>query len=37
MFKQWMTEIQTEARSGKLSSVLESHILKMPKTVAALA
>jgi Protein of unknown function (DUF3987) len=37
MFKQWMTEIQTEARSGKLPSVLESHILKMPKTVAALA
>jgi hypothetical protein len=37
MFKQWMTEIQTEARSGKLPSVLECHILKMPKTVAALA
>jgi hypothetical protein len=36
-FKQWMTEIQTEARSGKLPSVLESHLLKMPKTVAALA
>src|SRR3984893_1119154 len=37
MFREWMTEIQTEARSGKLPSVLESHILKMPKTVAALA
>src|ERR1700730_15820590 len=37
MFREWMTEIQTEARSGKLPSVLESHLLKMPKTVAALA
>jgi hypothetical protein len=32
-----MTEIQTKARSGKLPSMLESHLLKMPKTVAALA
>ncbi len=37
MFREWMTEIQTEARSGKLSPVLESHLLKMPKTVASLA
>jgi uncharacterized protein DUF3987 len=37
MFRKWMTEVQTEARSAKLSSVLESHILKMPKTIAALA
>ncbi|WP_201281600.1 YfjI family protein [Methylosinus sp. Ce-a6] len=37
MFRQWMTEIQTEARSGKLASALESHLLKMPKTVASLA
>ena len=37
MFKQWMTGIQAEARGGKLPSVLESHLLKMPKTVAALA
>jgi hypothetical protein len=37
MFRPWMIEAQTEARSGKLLSVLESHILKMPKTVAALA
>lgn len=37
MFVDWMTEIQTEARSGKLSPVLEAHILKMPKTVASLA
>jgi uncharacterized protein DUF3987 len=32
-----MTEIQTKARSGKLPSMLESHLLKMPKAVAALA
>lgn len=37
MFQEWMTEIQTEARSGKLSPVLEAHLLKMPKTVASLA
>jgi hypothetical protein len=37
MFRGWMTEIQAEARSGALSSALESHILKMPKTVASLA
>ncbi|WP_267209747.1 DUF3987 domain-containing protein, partial [Brucella melitensis] len=30
MFQQWMQEIQTEARRGKLSTVLESHLLKMP-------
>ena len=36
-FREWMTEIQTEARSGALSSTLESHLLKMPKTVASLA
>ncbi|WP_158875216.1 YfjI family protein [Antarcticirhabdus aurantiaca] len=37
MFREWMEEIQAEARGGKLSSTLESHILKMPKTVASLA
>jgi len=37
LFQQWMTEIQSEARSGSLPSTLESHILKMPKTVASLA
>jgi hypothetical protein len=37
MYREWMTEIQTEARGGTLSSTLESHILKMPKTVASLA
>jgi Protein of unknown function (DUF3987) len=37
LFQEWMTEIQTEARSGSLSSTMESHVLKMPKTVASLA
>jgi hypothetical protein len=37
MFREWMTELQVEARSGNLASALESHLLKMPKTVASLA
>lgn len=37
IFKDWITAMNIETRSGKLSSVLESHILKMPKTVASLA
>ena len=37
MFREWMEEIQKEARNGKIAPTLESHILKMPKTVAALA
>jgi hypothetical protein len=37
MFKGWMTEMQIEARSGKLCSPLESHILKLPKAVASIA
>lgn len=37
LFRQWMEEIQAEARSGSLSSTLESHLLKMPATVASLA
>jgi hypothetical protein len=37
LFEQWMTENQTKARSGSLSSTLESHMLKLPKTVATLA
>ena len=37
LYRQWMIEIQTEARSGHISAVLESHLLKMPKTVASLA
>jgi hypothetical protein len=36
-FRDWMIEMQTEARSGRLSPILESHILKMPKPVAGLA
>ncbi len=37
LFRTWMEEIQTEARGGKLPSSLESHLLKMPKTVCSLA
>jgi hypothetical protein len=37
LFQEWMTEIQAEARSGTMPPTLESHILKMPKTVVSLA
>jgi hypothetical protein len=37
MFREWMEDLQTEARGGGLPSTLESHLLKMPKTVASLA
>jgi hypothetical protein len=37
LFREWMEEIQAEARGGSLPSTLESHILKMPKTMASLA
>ncbi len=37
LFRTWMQEIQTEARSGRLPGSLESHLLKMPKTVCSLA
>jgi hypothetical protein len=37
LFQQWMTEIQIKARSGLVPSTMESHILKLPKTVATLA
>lgn len=37
IFKDWITALNIEARSGKLSSILESHILKMPNTIASLA
>jgi hypothetical protein len=37
MFREWMEGVQQEARAGHLSSSLESHLLKLPKTVAGLA
>lgn len=37
LFKRWMDEIQTKARNGNLPSTIESHLLKMPKTVCSLA
>jgi Protein of unknown function (DUF3987) len=37
IFQEWMTELQTSARSGKHPPALESHLLKMPNTIASLA
>jgi hypothetical protein len=37
LFRKWMTDLQTAARSGKHPPALESHMLKMPKTIASLA
>lgn len=37
LFIQWATEINLEARSGGVPPILESHLLKMQKTVCALA
>lgn len=37
LFQEWMTAIQMGARSASVSSVLESHMLKMPKTIASIA
>jgi hypothetical protein len=36
-FREWMEVMHPEARSGVLPSALESHVLKMPKTIASLA
>lgn len=37
LFVEWMKEIQQEARSEDIHPVLESHLLKMPQTIAGLA
>lgn len=37
LFVEWMKDIQNRARSGNVHPVMESHLLKMPKTVASLA
>ncbi|MHA3026741.1 YfjI family protein [Chromohalobacter israelensis] len=37
VFIAWMEELHADARSGDLPPALESHLLKMPKTVCALA
>jgi hypothetical protein len=36
-FVKWFTAINNNARNAGLSSALESHLLKMPKTIATLA
>ena len=37
LFIQWMEEIQRQARSGEVHPAMESHLIKMPQTIAALA
>lgn len=37
MFINWMTELQTKARSSNAHPAFESHLLKMPKCIAGLA
>ena len=37
LFIEWMEELQAEARSGDLHPVMAAHLVKMPKTVAALS
>lgn len=37
LFIEWMNEMQTEARSGEVHPVMAAHLVKMPKTVAALS
>ncbi len=37
MFVEWMEEIQVEARGDDMPEAMQSHLLKMPKTVAGLA
>jgi hypothetical protein len=37
LFREWMVDLQTKARGNTLSSIVESHMLKLPKTIASLA
>lgn len=37
LFIEWMEELQAKARGSDLHPALESHLLKMPKTICALA
>lgn len=37
MFIEWMEEIQTAARGDDMPEAMQSHLLKMPKTVSGLA
>lgn len=37
LFVEWMQEINSIARSGDIHPVLESHLLKLPQTIASLA
>ncbi|EJF84689.1 hypothetical protein MCU_00267 [Bartonella elizabethae Re6043vi] len=37
IFREWMQKIFKEAKGNNLSESLQSHLLKMPKTIASLA
>lgn len=37
MFVEWMEELQADARGDDMPEAVQSHLLKMPKTVAGLA
>jgi hypothetical protein len=37
LFIDWMNEIQNEARSSDVHQAMESHLIKMPQTIASLA
>ena len=37
MFQQWNEEIMTESRTPNMAPVIQSHLQKMPKTIASLA
>jgi hypothetical protein len=37
LFASWMTELQTRTRCSNIHPALESHMLKMPQTIAGLA
>ncbi|WP_254492199.1 YfjI family protein [Bartonella sp. B1099] len=36
-FYEWLENLHREAKSGRFSESLQSHVLKMPKTIASLA
>ncbi len=37
IFRKWMQKIFKKAKENNLSESLQSHLLKMPKTIASLA
>ena len=37
LFIEWMEELNSSARSGDINPAMESHLIKMPQTIASLA